>query len=939
MKYSRIGDRLHRCHVGRLLCTIAAAHLGQPETYRIAVAIVRRKVLVEFGRRRARFSGPHSGRRQGGGVVIGRTVSHYQIVERLGGGGMGLVYKARDTRLDRDVALKFLPMEWSHEPLLRERFSREARAASALDHPNICTVYDIGETDEGQLFIAMAYCTGPTLKQRIHEGPMPVEQAVDFAIQIASALESAHEAGIVHRDIKPANILLTDREQVKVVDFGLAKLAGEAAVTREGSVIGTPAYMSPEQATGEEVDGRSDLWALGAVLYEMITGRRAFAADHERAILHSILSSDPTPIDTVRPDVPSELARIVRRLLKRDPTKRYQTAGELLGDLRRFSGDPTPAEIVTQSMPSMPRIRRRQFLTHRLLPAVAAVLAIAAAAVLYPTISRPITRHVLVLPFACHGESDQEQLVCEGLLETVTARLAGVRQFSASLSVVPTSEVRGQHIATAGEARRVFGVDLVIDGGVQWDGGNLRIPLQLVDAERLRQIRSQLLTVEQTSNFVLQDRVVAAVLEMLELELDPKAESSLAVGGTTNVEAAQLYLEARGTIGETATQDQLARAMDLYRMAIDLDPSYAEALVQLADACHRQYELGVDPIWLDHGLSYARRAIDLGPDLPSAQLVAGQCELSRHAYPEAVDRLQRAIELDPLNLKAYTSLWVAFEELGRPELAQETIDRALRTRPDDWVTHYDIGRFFYYERHDPERAIPYFEKVVELLPESSIGYSALGSCQFYTGETVEARTNLERAAAIGSRYEAFANLATLDFYEGRFAEAAGLYERALEMDASDYQNWSFLGEASRFRRPPDMERAQAAYHQAAALLQPRLDADPDDKGLLIEMASFKALLGDPAGARALVARATAAEVDDPNLMYALAAVFEDLGDREEALRWIDRCLAAGFPFQVIRDYPGFAGLIKDPRFRPPEDPPQELKPTEDQQIKIEGSTT
>jgi tetratricopeptide (TPR) repeat protein/TolB-like protein/predicted Ser/Thr protein kinase len=845
--------------------------------------------------------------------VIGRTVSHYQIVERLGGGGMGLVYKARDTRLDRDVALKFLPKEWSHEPLLRERFSREARAASALDHPNICTVFDIGETDDGQLFIAMAYCTGPTLKQRIHEGPMSVEQAVDFAIQIASALESAHEAGIVHRDIKPANILLTERDQVKVVDFGLAKLAGEAAVTREGSVIGTPAYMSPEQATGEEVDGRSDLWALGAVLYEMLTGRRAFAADHERAILHSILSSDPTPIDARRPDVPAELSRIVRRLMSRDPKQRYQTAGELLYDLHRFRGDPTPAEIVTQSMPSMPRFRPRRFLTHRLLPAAAAVLAIVAGGVLYPTLFSPKTRHVLVLPFACHGESDQEKMLCDGLFETVTARLAGVRQFSASLSVVPTSEVRGQHIATAGEARRVFGVDLVIDGGVQWDGGSLRIPLQLVDAERLRQVRSELLTVEQTSNFVLQDRVVAAVLEMLELELDPTAERALTVGGTSNVEAAQLYLEARGTIGESATRDQLARAMDLYRQAVDLDPSYAEALVQLADACHREYELASDPIWLDHGLSYARRAVDLGPDLPGAQLVAGRCELARRDYPEAVDRLQRAIELDPLNLEAYTSLWVAYEELGRPEEAQVTIDRAVRTRPDDWVTHYDIGRFFYYERHDPQRAIPYFQKVVELLPDSSIGYSALGGCQFYTGDTVEARANLERAVAIGSRYDAFANLATLEFYEGRYAEAAELYQQALAMDDSDYQAWNSLGEALRFSGA-GADRTRTAYAEAAKRARPRLEADPDNLSLLVDMASFDAQLGDPTAARDLIARATSREITDPNLMFSLAAVQEELGDRDEALRWIDRCVEGGFPLSVIEDYPGFRKLKNDPRF-------------------------
>ena len=759
----------------------------------------------------------------------------------------------------------------------------------------------------------MAYCTGPTLKHRIHEGPMAMEQAVDLAIQIASALESAHDAGIVHRDIKPANILLTDRDQVKVVDFGLAKLAGEAAVTREGSVIGTPAYMSPEQASGEEVDGRSDLWALGAVLYEMLTGRRAFAADHERAILHAILSSDPTPIATMRPDVPAELLRIVRRLLKRDPAKRYQNAGELLGDLRRFSGDPTPAEIVTQSMPSMPRFHPRHFVRHRLLPAAAAIVAVAAGFVLWPTLSRPTTRHVLVLPFACHAENPEEELLCEGLLETVTARLSGVRQFSASLSVVPTSEVRGQHIATAGEARRVFGVDLVIDGGVQWDGRNLRIPLQLVDAERLRQIRSRLLTVEPTSNFVLQDQVVAAVLEMLELELDSKAERSLTAGGTANVEAAQLFLEARGTVSDTATQDELTHAMDLYRKAVDLDPTYADALVQLADACHRQYQLAVDPIWLDHGLSYAHRAVDLGPDLPGAHLAAGRCELALHAYPEAVDRLQRTIELDPLNLEAYTSLAVAYEELGEAVQAQEIIDRAVRTRPDDWVTHYDIGRFFYYERHDPERAIPYFRKVVKMLPDSSIGYSALGGCLFYVGETAEARTNLERAVAIGSRYDAFANLATLEFYEGRYAEAAALYEQALTMDDNDYQTWSYLGEALRFSGA-DSERARAAYTEAATRVQPLLDANPDDQALLIEMASYRALLDDPNEARALIARALREDVDDPNLMFSLAAVQEELGDRDEALRWIDRCVESDFPMPVIEDYPGFKDLVADPRF-------------------------
>ncbi|MFV2074031.1 MAG: serine/threonine-protein kinase, partial [Thermoanaerobaculales bacterium] len=335
--------------------------------------------------------------------MIGQTVSHYRILESLGGGGMGLVYRAHDTRLDRPVALKFLPKEWSREKEFRERFAREARATSALDHPHICTIYEIDETPDGQLFIAMAYCPGENLKQRILRGPMPIDEAVSYAIQIADALVRAHEHGIVHRDVKPANILISDHDRVKVVDFGLAKLAGEAAVTREGTVVGTPAYMSPEQTRGEPVDGRSDIWALGAVLYEMVAGRRAFAADHEQAVLLAIASSDPTPVETLRPDAPSELLRIIRRCLKRDLDRRYQDARELLADLRRFRGDPSPAEIVTHTLLSVGTLRRGGFLIHRVLPAAAAVSLLILLAVFYPIVNRQPPRHLLVLPFTCVG--------------------------------------------------------------------------------------------------------------------------------------------------------------------------------------------------------------------------------------------------------------------------------------------------------------------------------------------------------------------------------------------------------------------------------------------------------------------------------------------------------------------------------------------------------
>ncbi len=849
-----------------------------------------------------------------GGRLIGRTVSHYTIPDKLGGGGMGLVYRARDARLDRTVALKFLPHEWSHEPILRERFSREARASSALDHPHICTIFDIDETEDGQLFIAMAFCPGQTLKHHILEGQMATEQVVELAIQIAGALESAHEAGIVHRDIKPANILLTEQNQVKVVDFGLAKLAGEVAVTREGSVIGTPSYMSPEQARGDEVDGRTDLWALGTVIYELLTSRRAFSADHDRAILLAIMSRDPTPIESVRPDIPAELLRIIRRLLKRDPSRRYQSAGELLADLRRFRGESSPTEIVTQTLPSAPRVRPHSFVVHRLLPGAAAVLAVIIAATFFSSYMADEKRHILVLPFSCLDSGDRSDQLCEGLFETVTVRLAEMRRFNASLSVVPSSEVLGQGIVSAQQARRIFGVDLVIAGTVQRDGDTLRVPLQLVDTATLRQVSSQLITAADSSDFVLQDRVVSAIEDLLDVQLTPSQRNELRNGGTSNAEAASLFLEARGTIGNDTTATELNQAMELYRRALDLDPSYADALVELAEACHLRYEIAVDPIWLDHGTSYASRAVDLGPNLPSAHLAAGRFEITRQGFSQAIARLERTIELDPLNLEAYTLVAEAYEGMGDTKSAEEAIDRAIRTGPDDWLTHYGIGRFFFFERYDPERAIPYFQMVVDLLPENSVGYSALGSALFYAGDREGARRNLERAVAIGSIYEAFANLATLEFYEQNYGDSAALYEKALEILDTDYVVWNSLGEALRFSGG-DPEQARAAYRRAADLASRLLEGSPEDLSLLIDLASFNALFGEEEEGRRLIARAEDSTIDDPNHMYALAAFYEQLGDRENALRWIGRCVEAGFPVEIIEDYPDFRELLADPRYQ------------------------
>ena len=274
--------------------------------------------------------------------MIGETVSHYQILDKLGEGGMGVVYRARDTQLDRTVALKFLPPQISSRAEDKKRFIQEARAAAALDHPRICAIYEIGETDDGQIFLAMGFYPGKTLKERIEERPLPVDEALGIAIQIAQGLQEAHENHIVHRDIKSDNIMVTDKGQVKILDFGLAKLKGVTKLTREGTTLGTVAYMSPEQASGEKVDLRSDIWSLGVVLYEMLSGQVPFKGEYEQAVLYAIMNEEPEPVTGLRTGIPLELERIITKMLAKDPAERYQGMADLVVDLKKVKKDSKP---------------------------------------------------------------------------------------------------------------------------------------------------------------------------------------------------------------------------------------------------------------------------------------------------------------------------------------------------------------------------------------------------------------------------------------------------------------------------------------------------------------------------------------------------------------------------------------------------------------------
>ncbi|MCG8608372.1 serine/threonine-protein kinase [bacterium] len=524
--------------------------------------------------------------------MIGKSVSHYKILEKIGGGGMGVVYKARDENLDRLVALKFLPPQFSADEEEKERFIQEAKAASSLDHPNICTVHEIGEAEDGQMFIAMAFYQGATLNQKLAQtGALPPEETIELALGVAEGLAKAHEAGITHRDIKPANLMITTDNLVKIVDFGLAKVK-HVQLTKTGTTLGTAAYMSPEQALGKEIDQRTDIWSLGVVLYEMLTGQLPFSGDYDAAIHYAVLNEKPTPIADTNSKISADLQKVVSKALQKDRDHRYQRVEELASDLRREKETLVTKRTTASLMAPAKTGRSRVFVS-----GLVGVLFVAFAAIAFFLFSNkdnivtpPSERKMLaVLPFENLGAPEDEYFA-DGLTEELTSRLAAVY----GLGVISrTSAVRYKNTQKSiDQISQELGVDYVVAGTVRWErtpgktgSSMIRVTPKLIRARDDSHIWSDRYDSKMEGVFDVQSDIAEKVVRQLDVSLVELERRTLRAKPTDNMTAYDYLLRANDLRRQAYASQNLEtfeEAVAMYERAAHLDPSFLAPYIWLA---------------------------------------------------------------------------------------------------------------------------------------------------------------------------------------------------------------------------------------------------------------------------------------------------------------------------------------------------------------------
>jgi tetratricopeptide (TPR) repeat protein len=836
---------------------------------------------------------------------------------------MGEVYRALDTRLDRLVAIKFVcPERWA-DSLAAERLANEARIASALNHPGIVAVYDVGSFS-GRPFIVMEYVEGQSLATLLLGGPLKVRDGLRIGWQIADALAAAHAAGVVHRDLKPQNVMLSPDGRPKIVDFGLGTLNRDDDTTQKISpssptitsglrVQGTVGYMSPEQAAGNYSDMRADQFALGAMLYEMVSGHRAFLRETDVQTLADIIEGEPRPLASVCRSATPALIAIVNRCLQKNPRDRYGSTVDLAHDLKVAAAAAiSDTRIPRRPVPIIARARRWR---------VAAVLAAATLAVVLmglqwgdlrtmggPVSAQPANRHVAILPLVTIAGGPDDQILADGLMETLTSSLTTLEQFERGLRVVPASEMRRERIESARQARQSFGATLAISGSLQRDGDALRLTFNLIDSVQLVQLASRTIDLPAgETHRGLQQLVTATVAGLLDLQLRPEESAAMTAGGSAEPGAYQQFARGRGYLQRfDRGADHVDLAIDAFAQAIKLDPQFALAYAAAAESYWRKYDMSRLPIWLDRAEEHAERALEINPRLPAIHVVLAMIARGRGRYEEATVMAQRAVSLDPVAADGYRELGRAYEAIDRSADAEVIYRRAIAARPDDWLAYNTLGSFLLARRRWPE-AEAAFKQAIALTPDNTRAHNNLGATYYGMGRPDEAAAAWEHSSSIRPTSAAASNLGTYYYRRGRYTEAARNYERAVALTPGSHRLWRNLG-AALYWAPGERDKAAAAYRQAIELAEQERQVNPRQPALLAELADAYSMVGGSQEARAAAAAVERLGSSDAETIFNVASAYEQIGDRAQAIRWLQKALAAGYSRELLAQSPGLAAL-------------------------------
>jgi len=720
--------------------------------------------------------------------LLGQSVGHYEIVRKIGAGGMGVVYEALDTQLGRRVALKFLPPEMAQDSNLLGRFQREARAASSLNHPNICTIHAI-EQHERRHFIVMELLEGVSLAHKMGRQPMEMDKLLPLAIQMADALESAHAKGIIHRDIKPANLFLTDRGQLKILDFGLAKITvGEAGVgnaaetqtmsasaglTSPGSVMGTITYMSPEQARGQLVDGRTDIFSVGTVLYQLATGTLPFSGDTSGMIFDAILNHDPKPASELNPSLPADFVRILDKTLEKDRNLRCQTATELKTDLSRLKRDletsKRRAKEKTDSDPGS-------------------------------GIHRPPSKSVAVLYFENLSGAKEDEYLRDGITEDVITDLSKIRGLN--IFSRPTVLAFRDKPVTPAQVGQQLGAAYVLTGTLRRAGARLRITAQLVDTRTDFSLWSERFDREMKDVFEVQDEMARKIAEALRVTLSAEELEALAVKPTENLQAYDLYLRGKRYARRLTRQD-LEFALQMFENAVNIDPSFALAYAACANACAMFYcNYSRDLVWVERAREASGKAVALRWDLPEVQVAQAWVLYAAELHDESIRMVKKAIERKKDCEGAYYLLCRALFQTGRYQEVVEVAEAAVEASGEDYNVYVPIlnalGALGKEEarRNWLQRQIAAFENHLKQVPEDARARVLLGAGYAELGRADDALRELNLAMTLRANEASILyNAACLYCALGRKQEAIETLRKAWEAGFKD-SSWA--------RRDPDL---------------------------------------------------------------------------------------------------------------------------------------